>query len=1037
MRGRSLALLAALAAPVAAHAQEVETGELVVMVFETGSGEPMQGVAVRVGDEAVGSTDRYGRLVVEVEPGVHPLAVEVREGVWEAVSEVRITAGYTSESLVTWFPDDGHVSALVEQPGEEMTKADPDEGPTGIVRGRIVSSENGEPVANARIFVRGSRIDAQTNADGTFELEIGQGSRDLSIIHDKFATQSVNNVEVVAGQETPLSVELVPAGLALDDFTIRAPKIEGGSAALLDERRTSSAVGDVLGAEQMARSGDSSAAGALGRVTGLTVVGGKYVYVRGLGERYSSVLLNGATLPSPEPGQRVVPLDMFPAGILESVVIQKTFSPDMPGEFGGGSIQLRTKNIPTEPVFRVGISSGGNSVTTFQEGLDYQGQAGDFFGMGAAGRRLPAEVKAASDVARVAPSDQFCRENCYTDEDLERFGEQMPAVWSAERRQIAPDLGLSLTAGTGSESGLFGRPAGILYGTSFKNEWETRSGPSQFYSLSDGENLQLVDDYTFLQTSNQVNWSHILAVGASPAEGHEIRSTSLVLRRTGDETRIIEGENDELDTNIRQTRLRYVERMLLVQQLAGEHRFGDGGPSLTWRYSYARATRVEPDRRQTQYDQNVNDGVYRISSRSGGNLRFFGDLLDQNHDVGGELKIPFGPEVGEDAFRPTLRVGGMFATKVRSSDTRRFRYAGRGELSRDADTNAKDAEEIFIPENIGTDGYVFEETTLPTDNYSASHQLLAGYAMAEVPFTSWLRVMAGARLEKSNQQVTTFPLFSDGDDTIDAGIDTLDLLPAATVTVSPIDKANVRLGYGRTVSRPDFREMSPAVFFDVGRNVTGNPELERAILENYDMRFELYPSPGETLSLGAFYKDFTQPIETVLVISAERSVTWENADSAWLAGVEFDVRKSLEFVADPMRDFYVAGNVALIQSRVQLPEGSGAQTRNVRPMQGQSPWVVNASLGYDNPDSNAFVTVLYNVFGPRITAAGAFGQPDTYEEPIHSLSVAAGFDVAAGFRLGVGAKNLLGSDSVYTMGDKETQRVELGRDVSIKLSWGI
>lgn len=1093
----SLALLAALCAPSMALAAEVApTGELHVFVFEVGTGAPLKGVKIyateppppppppieptpeelaqRAADEAVrlkenakrarkglpplpapdyrpppppkpqpgpddllGRSDKIGQLVLGDMPvGEWVLHVEGEGGLRE-VGRVRIGPDFRSEALITWLPDGG-ASLVVEQPDADRGPVEQvEDGPTGVVRGRIVSDEDGQPIANARIFVRGSRTDATTGADGSFSLELPQGPRDLSIIHDKFATQAVNGVEVVAGDEVEVRVALVPAGLALADFTIRAPRIEGGTSALLDERRTSSAVGDVLGAEQMARSGDSSAAAALTRVTGLTLVGGRFVYVRGLGERYSSVLLNGATLPSPEPSRRVVPLDMFPAGVLESVVIQKSFSPDMPGEFGGGSIQLRTKNVPTEPIFSFSLSGGFNTQTSFRQGLDYKGGTWDFLGAGAGSRALPGEIEAASDVAQLQPSDVFCRENCYSAEDLERWGELYPVDFGLTQRQLPPDLGMTLTAGTGSDTALFGRPAGILVGASYANQWSHRRYFQRFFGGAGAgtDALATQADYDFVRTTNNVNVSTILALGASPAEGHELKSTTLVLRRTSDEARNFEGFNGELDTDINVDRQRYLERQLLVQQLFGEHRLSEGGTTLSWRYSFARATRLEPNRRGTQYNLSA-DETYFISLRSGGNQVFYSDLVDFNHDLGAELSVPFGPEVGEDGLRPTLFIGGMTADKRRASETRRFFFDAQGDRSRDPELQQKDANDIFTPDNIAPDAFQFEEQTLPTDNYSATQFMAAAYLKGEIPFTRWLRLMAGARLEHSNQFTTTFPLFAaDGAATADAEIITTDLLPAATLTLSPSEKTNIRLGYGRTVSRPDFREMSPAPFIDVagGGAVVGNTELRRATIDNYDLRVELYPSAGETLSLGLFYKGFNDPIESILEVSTERTTSWANTDGAWLYGMEFDVRKNLEFVLPELRDVYVAGNVALIQSRVTGITGIGTNTE--RPMQGQSPYVVNASLGYDNPESKLFATALYNVYGPRIVQAGARGLPDIYQQPIHAMDVVVGLQTASGWKLGLKGSNLLNAQAVFVQGPEETLRRVDGWNLGLKLGY--
>lgn len=1085
---------AALTTPIVAQAAD---GELVVYVFEVGTGVPLKGVPVYVAEpppppapppeltpeelearqelledlarqnrkrarkglpplepptieappppplpvddgDRVGRTDRDGELTASVSTGDRGVYIEL-DGALQYVGPVRISEGFRSEMLITDYGDDRPATALTEAPSEDAVKfGGDDEGPTGVVRGTITSTEDGTPIEGARIFVRGSRADAVTDASGRFTLEVGEGPRDLSIIHDRFSTQAVNNVVVVAGQEVSVSVEMTPAGLSLGEFVIRAPRIEGGTSALLDERRNSSAVGDVLGAEQMARSGDSSAASALTRVTGLTLVGGRYVYVRGLGERYSSVLLNGATLPSPEPARRVVPLDMFPAGILESVVIQKSYSPDMPGEFGGGSIQLRTKNIPTEPVFSLSVSGGYNSVTTFKEGLDYEGASGDFVGMGAAGRALPQEIAEASAVANIVRSDRFCETNCYSDEDLERWGEQMDNNWAVERRQLPPDIGLSLTAGTGSETALLGRPAGVLVGASFSNAWQNRDSYRGFYAIGAGEPT-LVSEYDFENTENSVNLSTILALGVSPADGHEIRSTSLLLRRTGDDTRVFEGLENESGVNIRSTRLRYVERQLLVQQLLYEGEFGEGGPRLTLRYSVARATRTEPDRRQTLYRENEQQTQFELSLRNEGNLRLFGDLVDTNHDVGGELAIPFGPRVGPDERRPTIFVGGMTADKRRSSDTRRYTYTCRGNPCRDNDLLVQDAEDIFTPDNMAPDSFEFNETTAPTDNYTSSHVLAAGYLKAEVPLTRWLRVMGGARLEYSDQFTRTFPLFATNDNNfVDAEITTLDLLPAITATASPSEKTNIRLGYGRSVSRPDFREMSPAFFVDVvgGRTVQGNPDLERASIDNLDARIEYYPDAGESISLGVFYKDFAQPIERYLVASADISSSWDNTEGANLYGIEFEFRKSAAFLSPALRDFYVAGNVALIQSQVR---GIGdINTNPDRAMQGQSPYVINGTIGYDNPETNVFATALYNVYGPRITEAGALGIPDTYQQPVHVVDVVGGVQFDNGVKAGIKVSNLLNWPQTFLLGDTiENERYLNGWDLGLKIGWGI
>jgi len=1012
----ALALLCAV--PSVAIAAEAS---VVGVIFDGLSGLPKANVEVRVGERTLVS-DASGRILGSVPAGEWPVMVGGM-----SAGTFRFVEGATTEILLTVG---NSLQSLVEEPPlppEEEVEAVP-----GELEGMVVDEEEGTPVVGARIFVQGARGEARSDDKGMFRLTVPSGTRDISVVHDRYSTSVLRGVEIAPNDTTGVTVKLIPAGLALEDFLVRAPRIEGSTAALLEERQNSSTVGDMLGAEQIARSGDSNAAAALRRVAGLTLVDGKYVFVRGLGGRYSSALINGAMMPSPEPERRVIPLDMFPAGVLESVVVQKGYSPDMPGEFGGGTIQLRTRGTPLAPTFRVKLQAGYLSGSTFTQGLGYQGGPGDWIGAGAKARSLPDPIAQASADQRLAPGDRFS-DTGYSAEELEQFGEMMPNVWTPQQQFVLPDLQIGITAGTP-----IGERAGWMAGISYKNTWDNDQMVQRYYTVGANQSLELSNEYAFDTTVNNVDLSGILVFEGRPADGHTLKSTSMVLRRTSNEARTYEGYYRDASTDIRVNRLRYIERMLLVQQLTGEHNWGKGW-GLDWRYTLARASRIEPDRRETRFDlTDTTDGtVWLLSDRPEGNQRVFSDLVDWGHDAGVDMTIPLGQSNLE--FPRQLKVGGVFAYKTRGVDTRRYKYKHKGPNSRDGAILSQEAEQIFTPENIGSDGFQFEEITRETDNYSAFSELGAGYAMFELPFAHWFRMMAGARAEYSNQNVSTFALFMPEAVPVQASLKTFDILPALSMTFNPREDMNIRLGYGRSVSRPDFREMSPATFNDVtgGRQIVGNPDLERALLDHVDLRWEWYPKAGESLSAGAFYKHFLNPIETIVLVSANSSVSWENADSAWLAGVEIDGRKTFDFFGGKGENFYMAGNVAFIYSRVDLGENSGAQTSNVRALQGQSPYVVNASLGWDDPKSGSFATILYNVSGPRIVEVGANNAPDTYEMPVHYLDAVAGIGVGGGWRIGVKVQNILNSWERLKMGDEYTMERRGGVRASLSLSWGL
>jgi outer membrane receptor protein involved in Fe transport len=1028
---RRLGWAAALAMPLSAYAQQAD-GQVAGVVFEHGSGAPLAGLVLRVGD-ASGVTDAAGRFVLSVQPGTWSVSVTGTDGVTRPAGSVRVEAGKASELLITWDTSLASLPSTNEVPAEQVAPTvDEASRPRTTLAGTITSDGDGTPVRGARVFVRGRSDEAVTDAEGRFSIELPVGSWELSIVASAFAAQSVPDVVLAEGAPTQVSIVLVPAGLALEDFTVRAPKVTGNTAALLDERRESSVVADVLGAEQMSRSGDSSAASALRRVTGLTLVDGKYVYVRGLGERYSMTIVNGAQLPSPEPERRVVPLDMFPASVLESVVVQKTFSPDMPGEFGGGIVLLRTLAFPTGRVVKVSLSSLVRGGTTFQEGLVYERGPTDFLGVDNGTRAEPAAVVAASEESPLKEKDRFSTTG-YTAEELQTLGREFQNVWTPHGKVVAPDVGLNITLGNGFKLG--GRPVGALLAFSYGNEWQSDQYAHHYFDVSQGEPIENTF-YDFTQTNNRIRMSGLLTLGAKPAEGQEISATTMLLRNTDDESRVFQGNYADDGYDIKVSRIRWIERMLIVQQVQGSHELGTGEhpTKLDWRYEFARASRLEPDRRENRYDWDANAGAFRLSSRDGdSNSRFFSTLGDDTHEAALNVTVPF--LVRKDA-EGRVKVGASIIDKSRSVDTRRFSFLNKGDKNSDA--LQAEAEQIFTQDAIAPDGFQIKEITQATDNYFAGQRVIAGYALAEVPVTPWFEVMAGLRVERSTQQVTTFELFNPDGKPIVSDLATTDVLPAVTLTFKPRDDMDVRAGYGRTLSRPEFRELSPASYVDVtgGRPNFGNPELKRALIDNIDLRWEWFPDRGDVVSVSGFAKLFTNPIENLVIIGSDEALTYTNALRATNLGLEFEVRKGFEFASPALRDLYVAANAALIRSRVELDDtNAGAQTNNIRPLQGQSPWVVNAQIGYDNPDLGINAAILYNVFGPRISEVGSFGLPDSREMPFHALDVVFGAKIAKGFDVKLSGKNLLDSKRTFTLGEEVIESRRPGWSLGLELGW--
>ena len=1000
---------------------------------------------VDVGLEDDAQYKRAGRaLILQRKAGTHFIPLVMHSGDRQRLYEIGPIWGAAGDEIEILFSEtqsglpmvdiSGMRSAekgILPEPVPAAEKNAKSECPAGALVSRIVDAESGQPVTGAVALIRGIEDEAQSDERGDFRLVVPAGEWGLSVIHPGFNAYVQENIEVACGEEVRLRVEMMSRKSMLDTLIVKIPHIEGSLASVLDERKKSNTITEVLGSEQMSRNGDGDAASALRRVTGLTVVGGKYVYVRGLGERYSSTLMNGASLPSPEPERRVVPLDIFPSGVLKGMVIRKAYSPELPGEFGGGTVELRTRGIPEEFTLKLSAQTNARLGTTFSNGLGYAGGPVDFLGMDGGFRALPSEIAEASKNEALLPEDRF-KTRGYEPELLESFGEQMANVWSPQQTWMLP--GLSLSGELGDRYEVDDWTLGYLTALSYGNSNQTLDYERSYLLVGSQGALERSHSYRFVQTETNVDAGGVLALEAKWKDEHEIRATTFLGRITDDSARLYQGYNRDVDADIRVSRLRFVERTLLAEQLQGSHVFPDAwGSKLDWRYTYALAMRSEPDRRETRYDQERGRDEWLISNRPEGNQRFFSNLVDHSNDAGVDFTLPFRQWGDEEA---SLRLGSALATKSRVVDTRRYKFQHKGALTGDPKVISRPAEEIFRPEYIGSDGFQFEEFTQPTDNYDADQIIAGSYVMVDLPLASFLTLQGGARLEYGKQNVRTFELFNPDQTPVHAEIETLDVLPAANLTWSLQDNMKVRGSTSITVSRPDFRELSPATFNDVtgGRQLFGNPDLERATIYSADLRWEWYPGAGNQISAAAFYKHFDSPIEQVVIASAQQSVTFQNAESADNIGLELESRLELGQLHALMNGAFVAGNLSLIHSQVTLPD-FGITTSKERPLQGQSPYVLNAQAGYDSEALGLRVTTLYNVFGPRILEVGAQGAPDIYEQPFHSLDLVLRQELPAGFSLRFSAKNLLDLARTEMQGDEVLTQIVRGRSFALGLTW--
>lgn len=795
-----------------------------------------------------------------------------------------------------------------------------------------------------------------------------------------------------------------------------------------DEKRGTSSVANVVGTEQFQRSGDSNIAEGLKRVSGLSTVGGKFVYVRGLGERYSTTLLNGAILPSPEPINRVVPLDLFPTAILDSVLVQKTYSAQFPSEFGGGVLQLRTKKSTDEAFWNVSTSTGLQQDVSFKPGFTASSGSKSWLGYDDGYRGLPTELKqATANGQELRRESQFLGSGGYSAEELQVIGRSMRNDYNPGKESLPANFNFATSFGNFHELNGNGARINYLAAIDYSNSWDTNEITRRSYRSSNA-GLEIGDDLEFVGTEHSVDMSSIFTAGIDFNANHNIRTTSVVLRKMDDTVSQTSGDLAAEDI-VRMTQLEWVERELFSNQIQGDHYFPDFNELVVnWRYSKVKAERDAPDDRAYRYDLEP-DGIYRFSTRADGNVRRFSVLDDDAEDFAVDLTMVF---YGPMNSVITTKGGYVHNEKQRDSEVRRYSFFDQGSIAFNEDLLTRPLEEILAPENIDPDGFELREFTRPTDNYDAVNESDAFYAEVEVNLDDRYRLNLGARQEDFSQNVRTFDLFRDVE--VNAAQESADVLPAFSGTYINGDH-QFRVAYSETLSRPDFRELSPAAFTNpvTGREVVGNPNLKIANITNYDFRWEWYFGFGDSMSLGLFYKEFENPIESVVQPGAEARQTFTNAEAGENTGVEFEISKRLDFLGDRWEDFYIQSNIAFIDSEVTIAEKDrGILTSTSRALQGQSDWLFNAQIGYE-PFSGTTATVLYHYFGERISEVGIEGAPDLIEQPFGELNTVFMRDFNDNWRLTLKGKNLLDEKSEVTQGGFITTGFNRGREVSLKV----
>ena len=928
-----------------------------------------------------------------------------------------------------------------------------DEQATVKISGVVIDGETDIPIPDVTIKIVDKDISVKSDENGIFSIELPAGTYAMQVAAPFYKASILSDFKVtIEGNAERLRVILEPQVVKLDAINMRVRLSQSGEKGLLERRMRSSRIADSISTEEISRLPDSSAAQAIKRVTGVSIVGGKYVFVRGLGERYSNTLLNNVEIPSPEPNRRVVPMDIFPASLLSSLQTVKTFSPDQPGGFAGGSVQVFTKDFPEALMMSLSLSTGYNTQTTGIEGLSYPGGSLDFLGFDDGTRELPELIQDRAEDIPIRERGRFTKFG-FTPTEIQEFGREFSNVWSPERQSIPINQGYKFSLGNSST--LFGKEFGYLGVISYGNSHSYNTQVRKAFRIGLNETLSPVTDYSVEEGGNEVDWGNVLNASLRFSPQHQISLRTLTTHASEDQTRTWEGFNSDRNADLRSARLRYVERQLFSGQLAGDHGFNFGEPylentseegnsdavdiieersdlSMEWRLTYSRAARDEPDTRETIYEDR-GDGTFTFRDVTHSGSRFFFNLVDNEYNA----RVDFSMPVRQTG---SVKLGVLLRDRARTFDARRFRFLPSDNVDSIVDLSSS-PETLFKSDNIAPRVFELRESTLATDNYLADHNIYSGYLMFDVPFGLKWQLMTGLRLESSNQVVTTYDPFSPVLKPILSDLVTLDLLPGLNLTYRLTERMNLRFAVSRTVTRPDFRELAPFEFTDFvgGRTILGNPDLERTLINNFDFRWEMFPNTGGggVFAISAFYKRFQKPIEQIIQPQAEVRITYENAEAANNYGIEFEVRQNLSIISPKLKTLSINTNTALISSRVVLPADVGIQTSFERALQGQCPYIINLSIGYDNPNWDILSSVAYNIYGRRLSDVGNHGAPDVFEQPRGELDFSFSRKVAGAYKFSFSAKNLLDPEVAFKQGDESSASYTIGRSFSFGISYDL
>lgn len=932
----------------------------------------------------------------------------------------------------------------------------------GTLRGTLLDKTTGETVPFANIFVKESATGTTSDLDGAYEMSLPAGTYTVEFSFIGYANLTIADVIIKDNEVTILDASMAEESTVLAEVVVTAAQVKNTEVAVLTIQKKAPGLLDGISKQSIKRSGDNNVGAAIKRVTGVSVQDGKYVVVRGLGDRYSKTILNGMDVPGLDPDKNSVQLDIFPTNLVDNIIVYKSFTPNLPGDFTGGMVDIITKDFPEEKTLSVSAGASYNPTQHFNNNY-ISGATGrsDWLGFDDNSRRLHPQIAAIqNDPNREIPAVVGGNgAELYTLTSL--FKNNM----STFRKNSGLNHNYSLAYGNQKKLGKY--QLGYTLSGNYRNETEYLEGVqfnTFFKDQNDKSINELFQDVSNVadKGSNNVQWS-LLAGGAIKSKRSKISLSALHSQNGTSRAAFIDNVNIEFNPSTLQREvLEYTERSVTNVLLAGKHSLGaDRAFTLNWSVSPTFSKMDEPDIRQAAYE--TTNGDFEVNRSVGANVtRTFRNLVENNYT--GKVDLEYATAI-KDGLKTKVKVGAGGVYKDRDFRIDNFIFpihrAGLFDLTGNAN-ELFDLDFLWKPDSDR--GIYVQGNTVLSNIYNATQQIVSGYAMHEYPFSNKFKAIYGVRVEKVDQRYTGQKqiIRDPSQDVFDNRkiLDELNVLPSLSMVYNLKDDnegkvMNLRGSFSQTLARPSFKEKSIAQIEDriAGRTFIGNINLEQTNVTNLDLRWENYLPGGQLLSVSGFYKAFENPIElTAFDATSPNSFTPRNVGDASIAGIEFELRRNFSFISENLAPLSFSLNTTLVQSQVEMSQEeisgreialrTGETLGTTRDMVGQSPYVINAGFTFNEREKGLEASLAYNVQGKRLSIVGIGQVPDVFEAPFHSLNfkVSKVLDAKQNWKASLTVGNILNDKremfyNSFEAADQLFESFQPGRQIGVSIGY--